>query len=144
MNHHPINLGIRFLLEIILLIIIASWGWHQFSGVTRNVLAIGLPVLTAAIWGIFKVDGDPGKAIVAIPGWLRLLYEILLFILAAYFLFQLQLPMWAYAFIIVSAIHYLISYDRVVWLLKKRQMKFQVKANGIRPDIERQSRQGDS
>jgi len=59
------------------------------------------------------VAGDPGKDIVAIPGWLRLLYETTLFIAAAYMHFQLAINTWAYLFVIVSTLHYLISYNRI-------------------------------
>jgi hypothetical protein len=123
MNNHPVNLSIRFLLEVSLLIIFAVWGYNQFNGVARYVLAVGIPVITAGIWGICRTEGDPGKAIVPIPGWLRLLYEMLLFTLAAYFLLQLQLLKWAYIFVTISALHYLVSYDRIVWLIKKRWFK---------------------
>jgi hypothetical protein len=81
-------------------------------------IAIGLPLIAATVWAVFKVDGDPGKAIVAIPGWLRLCYEFLLFASASYMLFSLKMDKWAYIFIAVSALHYLISFDRIIWLLK--------------------------
>jgi hypothetical protein len=119
MNNHPLNLALRFVLEIILLIIFAYWGWSRFMGISQYVIGIGLPLVIAAIWGVCRVEGDPGKAMIAIPGWLRLLYEALLFISAAYLLFQLQMDTWAYLFIIVSILHYLISYDRISWLLKQ-------------------------
>lgn len=118
MNNHPLNLVVRFLLEIALLTIFAYWGWNKFSDISRYVAGIGLPIIIATVWGIFRVEGDPGKAMVAIPGWLRLLYEVVLFVSAAYLLFRLQLNTWAYVFIIVSIAHYLISYDRIIWLLK--------------------------
>jgi hypothetical protein len=49
----------RFLLESILPLLFAYWGWHQFNGVTGYVMAAALPVITAAIWGIFRVNRDP-------------------------------------------------------------------------------------
>ncbi len=118
MNNNPLNLAIRFLLEIALVIIFAIWGWNKFNGISKFVFAVGLPLIAAVMWAVFKVDGEPGKAIVPIPGWLRLFYEILLFVFTSYFLFQMQYPKLAYAFIAVSAIHYLVSYDRIIWLLK--------------------------
>ena len=118
MNNHPINLAVRFALEIVLLIIFSCWGWSKFNGFNKSLLGIGLPLLVAVIWAVFRVKGDPGKAIVAIPGWLRLLFEIIVFVSGAYLLFQLQMNKWAYLFIIVSLLHYIISYDRTVWLFK--------------------------
>jgi hypothetical protein len=119
MNDHPINLLVRFLLEITLLFIFANWGWRAFEEVNKYLMAIGLPLGVAIVWGVFRVEGDPGKAIVAIPGWLRLMYELLVFASAAFFLFRMNQDKWSYIFIFVSTIHYLASYDRIVWLLKK-------------------------
>ena len=119
MNNHPLNLALRFGLEILLLIIFASWGWNKFAGIARYLVAIGLPLIAATAWAVFKVDGDPHKAIIAIPGWLRLIYELLLFTMAAFMLLSLKLDRWAYIFMIVSILHYVVSYDRVVWLLNK-------------------------
>ena len=118
MNNHPLNLLVRFLLEIALPVIFAYYGWNRSGGISKYLLGIGLPIIIATLWGVFRVEGDPGEAIVAIPGWLRLLYESILFISAAYLLIQLRMNIWAYVFIIVSALHYLISYDRIIWLLK--------------------------
>ncbi|HEV7332307.1 MAG TPA: YrdB family protein [Flavisolibacter sp.] len=118
MNSHPINLALRFLLEVAILVVFAWWGWNKFSGLARYSIAIGLPLLAAAVWGIFRVDGDPGKAIVAISGWLRLLYELLLFASASYMLITFKMEKWAYIFMAISVLHYLISYDRILWLLK--------------------------
>jgi hypothetical protein len=116
-SNHPVNLMVRFLLELALLTIFFMWGWHQFTGAIRYCVAVGLPLLVAGLWGIFRVDGDPGKAPVRIPGWLRLLYEILLFTTAGYFLFCLKLNKWAIVFCVVSLIHYQVSWQRVRWLL---------------------------
>lgn len=119
MREYPLNLALRFLLELVLLFVFAYWGWHRFSGSAKYLVAIGSPLLAAVVWAIFKVDGDPDKAIVSIPGWLRLLYEMVLFTVATLFLFQLQLASWAIIFIIVSVLHYAFSYQRILWLLKQ-------------------------
>lgn len=119
MSQHPLNLVVRFILELVLLAIFSFWGFHRFEGFTKYIIGIGLPILAATLWGVFRVEGDPGKATVVIPGWLRLLYEAILFITAAYFLFQLGWTRQAYVFIIISTLHYLVSYDRIVWLLQR-------------------------
>src|SRR5690606_19890911 len=70
MANNPLNLGLRFLLELVALFAVGYWGWTQHQGVMRFVLAIGLPALLAAAWGIFRVPGDAsasGEAIVAVP-----------------------------------------------------------------------------
>ena len=38
MNNHPINLAVRFALEIVLLIIFAYWGWSKFNGFNKYLL----------------------------------------------------------------------------------------------------------
>ena len=68
MNTHPLNLTLRFLLEIAMLIILADWGWHLTPGWPRYPAAIGFPVLAAALWGIFRIPNDPKAAPVPIPG----------------------------------------------------------------------------
>jgi hypothetical protein len=119
MSNHPLNLLARFLLEIILLIVAFLWAEDRFSGNTRFLYAVGLSVLIALVWVIFKVDGDPGSAIVSIPGWLRLILEIGLFGLALYCLHELQYTKAFWIFFVTAFIHYLISYDRIIWLLRK-------------------------
>lgn len=75
MSNHPGNLALRFLLELFSLFAMRYWGWTQHTALLRVLFAIGLPVLAAALWGTFRVPDDPGKAPVAIPGYLRLLLE---------------------------------------------------------------------
>lgn len=118
MSNHPINLLVRFILEIILLVIFVLWGWRMFDGSMQYILAIGLPLIAATAWGVFRAKGDQGKGLVDIPGWLRLLYELTLFVSAGYMLFDMQLTTKAYIFSIVSTLHYLVSFDRIIRLLK--------------------------
>jgi uncharacterized protein DUF2568 len=48
------NLGLAFAVELVGLGIFASWGWRTGSGTpTRLLLAIGLPVVAAVMWGLF-------------------------------------------------------------------------------------------
>jgi len=51
--YHPVNLGIRFLLELAAVVSMGYWGWQKGQGVMRFVLAIGIPVAAFAIWGTF-------------------------------------------------------------------------------------------
>jgi hypothetical protein len=49
-----INAGFAFLLELAMLAAFGYWGFHgEKSLLTKWLLGIGLPVLTAVIWGIF-------------------------------------------------------------------------------------------
>lgn len=76
---HPINLALRFALELSALAALGAWGWGRGSGWTAAALAIGLPLAAAVVWGTFAVIGDPsrsGKAPVPVPGPVRLALEV--------------------------------------------------------------------
>ncbi|MCB0007820.1 MAG: YrdB family protein [Anaerolineales bacterium] len=122
MGSNPINLALRFLLELTALGSYALWGKQQADGLAGYLLAIGLPILGAIIWGTFAVPDDPsrsGKAPVPVPGWLRLFLELLIFGLATFCLFDLGHTAFAAGFGLIVLVHYLISYDRIGWLLKR-------------------------
>jgi len=55
------------------------WGWQQGEGLIRYLYAIGLPLISYAIWRIFRVPNDPGKSPVAKSGVIRLAYEVVFF-----------------------------------------------------------------
>jgi hypothetical protein len=119
-NHHsiaysPLNLLLAFLLELFMLVIFIIFGLE-----INPIWALIFPLLAAVIWGIFRVDNDPGKAIVKIPGALRLVIEIGLFSLAAVCLAIMSQDELALLFMITVAIHYLISFEHVVWLLRQK------------------------
>lgn len=121
MGSHPLNLTLRFFLEMSALIAMGYWGWTQNQGLPRWLLTIGLPILAAVLWGTFAVPNDPsrsGGAPVPTPGILRLLLELLFFALAAYALVASQQAPIGWAFAIVTIIHYVFSYDRVLWLIR--------------------------
>ena len=117
MYDHPINLALRFLLEIAALIAIGIWGWAAHQGVWRWLLMLGVPLAAAALWGIFRVDNDPGPAPVAVPGLLRLLIEFVVFGGAVALLYLAGRPLPALILGVILLLHYLVSYDRVIWLL---------------------------
>ena len=87
MAYHPINLAVRLLLEFAALAAMAYWGWRQADGVLRFVLAIGIPLVAAALWGTFAVPDDPsrsGKAPVPVSGIVRLALELAFFAFAVW------------------------------------------------------------
>jgi hypothetical protein len=97
------------------------WGWNQSDGWIRYLVAPGLPVFTGAIWGIFAVPGDPsrsGKAPIPVPGIIRLILELTIFAIASWALLDMNHELMAALLGLLVLIHYLISYDRVLWLLK--------------------------
>lgn len=120
MGQHPLNLGLRFVLEMLALISIGYWGWAENDGVLRIIFAIGLPLLAAGMWGTFRVPGEAssgGAPIVAVPGYVRLLLELALFGAAVWGLHNAGATNAALLMGALVLFHYVISYDRVLWLL---------------------------
>jgi hypothetical protein len=123
MSKHPLNLAFRFSLEMAALLIFGFWGWESRTDWLRYILTGGLPLAAAAIWGAFRVPGDPGNALVPIPGWLRLSLEALFFSLATLSLFNISTGAIAWIFGGCVLLHYGISYDRITWLVKQGKSK---------------------
>ncbi len=123
MGSHPINLALRFGLEVAALAALGLWGWRQGEGWLRFLLGLGIPLLAAVVWGVFAVPDDPsrsGSAPVAVPGLVRLLWELAFFAFAVWALFELGATGLSWALGLITAVHYLVSYDRVGWLLRQR------------------------
>lgn len=122
MGSNPLNLVFRFLLEIAALIALGAWGWGQTDGVMRFALALGIPILAAALWGTFNVPDDPsrsGKAPVPVRGFIRLLLEFAFFAGATWSLYDAGSSQLGQIMGIAVLIHYLLSYDRILWLLRR-------------------------
>jgi len=122
MGSNPINLAVRFLLEIVGLVALGWWGWNQADGIFRFVLALGIPFLAAVLWGTFAVPDDPsrsGKAPVPVPGIVRLLLELAFFASATWALFAMDVTTLGWIFGVAVLIHYVISYDRIAWLVRQ-------------------------
>ncbi len=123
MGGHPMNLILRFLLEICALIAMGLWGWNQSDDWFRLVLALGIPILATVVWGTFAVLKDPsrsGSAPISIPGILRLIIEFVFFGFAIWAIFDLGYTRLSWIIGSVVIIHYLISYDRIMWLLNQK------------------------
>jgi hypothetical protein len=122
MGSHPINLAVRFILELAAWGAMGYWGWTQAEGPLRFVLAIGLPVAAAAIWGTFAVPNDPsrsGRAPVPVPGVVRLGIELVTFGFGAWALYDTGSSTLSLVFAAIVVVHYLVSYDRVAWLIRQ-------------------------
>jgi hypothetical protein len=126
MNTNPINLAARFLLEIAMLITLGCWGWH-LNGAWRYAGVAGLPIVAAALWGIFRIPNDPKPAPAAIPGILRLLLELGLFGFASWALYNLGYPTSSLIMAAVVAVHYIVSYDRTWVMLRNKPYRGFVK-----------------
>jgi hypothetical protein len=119
LGSHPLNLVLRFALELAGLLSFSWWGWRAADGFLRALLAIGLPLGAAAVWGTFNVPDDPsrsGGAPVVVPGWVRLAIEVAFFALASAAWYTIS-PAVGIAFAVLAVIHYALSLDRIRWLL---------------------------
>ena len=122
MGSHPVNLAFRLILELAAYFALGYWGWTQHEGIWRFVWGIGLIVAAAIIWGTFAVPDDPsrsGKAPVPVPGAVRLILELAFFAAGTWAFIAAGRPTWGLALGILTIIHYALSYDRILWLLKR-------------------------
>ena len=122
MGSHPINLAVRFVLELSALVAMGLWAWHQGVGITRYLFALVVPVIAITVWGTFAVPDDPsrsGNAPVPVPGILRLALEVVFFGFATWAFFAAGATQLGWIFGIVALIHHVVSYDRLLWLIKQ-------------------------
>jgi hypothetical protein len=122
MSSNPINLIVRFLLEVITLVVVSYWGFYTYNGFIAYLIGIGTPIAMATIWGVFAVANDPsrsGKTVVNTPGIVRLLIELVYFGIATYAFYATGYILYGYIFTTIVIIHYFFSYDRIKWLLKQ-------------------------
>lgn len=121
MGSNPINLAVRFLLELSALIATGIWGWRQSENWPMYALGLGIPIVLAAVWGTFAVPDDPsrsGNAPVPVPGYLRLAIELMIFSFATWTLYDLGYSKLSWIIGLTVLIHYVISYDRMLWLFR--------------------------
>jgi hypothetical protein len=121
MSQNPLNLTLRFILEIAALVGIGYGGWHAAEGFLRYLLAFGLPLIAAFLWGAFRPPNEPHHpthSTVAVSGKVRLLIEALVFGGGAWGFFSAGVTTVAWLYTIVVILHYALSYDRVAWLLR--------------------------
>lgn len=126
MGSHPVNLAIRFLLEIAALLAMGIWGWGQGDYWWRYLLAFGVPITAALVWGVFNVPNDPsrsGSAPIAVPGFIRLTIELSIFAFAIWALRDLDQNRISFVLGLIIVIHYILSYDRILWLFRQHNHK---------------------
>lgn len=122
MGSHPANLALRFLLELAALVGLGMWGWSMTDGWFKVVLAIAVPVVAAALWGTFAVPEDPsrsGNAPVPTRGWVRLILELAVLGLGSAGFAWSDQSVWAGILGFLVIMHYLLSMDRIRWLLAR-------------------------
>lgn len=120
MSNNPVVLTVRFVLEMAALVAMGFWGWTQHDGLLRVVLAVGVPLLAATLWGVFRVSGYPKDAPVEVPGGLRLALEFAFFAVATLLLAAAGQRDAAMIFATVVVLHYIASYDYILALLRHK------------------------
>ncbi|MEJ2412870.1 MAG: YrdB family protein [Anaerolineales bacterium] len=121
MGSHPLNLTLRFILELSALFAYGYWGFTLKDGWLGILLAVFLPIGAAAIWGILAVPADPsrsGKAPVPIAGSTRFVLELIFFGLASWAYLDAGFQWIGILFAVLVIFHYLFSLDRINWLLR--------------------------
>ena len=114
------NLALRFGLELVALAGIGAAAWKVGSGGMRWVLVVVVPVVAAAIWGVFNVLDDPsrsGAAPVEVPGWTRFAIELLILGCGVAGLAFSGRRGLAVGLSVLVVVHYATSWSRVTWLL---------------------------
>ena len=119
---NPINLGLRFLLEAACLTGIGRAAWTLMTPPWHWILVIAAPAAAAIAWGVFAVPDDPGRsghAPVAVYGLVRLAVEATIlgagvagFAVSGY-------PAIGTTLAILLIAHYGLSYQRIVWLIRR-------------------------
>jgi hypothetical protein len=77
-------------------------------------------VVAWIVWDVFRVPGDGTvKPAVPVPGWVRLIIEAAYFTGVAAALAATELPVVGIVYIILVAIHYTLTHQRLAWLLRE-------------------------
>ena len=118
MSMNPVNLALRFLLELAGFATFGYWGWVAHDGAARWLWTIGLVAGAATVWGAFRVPGDGGPPLVAVAGWVRLMIEAAFFGGATAALIAAGQATLGLVFAAVVLAHYVVSYDRIACFLK--------------------------
>jgi hypothetical protein len=116
------NLTLRFMLELAALLGLGMASWSVSAGMWRWILAVALPFVAAALWGIFAVPNDPsrsGRAPVPVPGGLRLVLELVILFGGAAGFYLAGYTTAGIAVALLIAVSYAFSLDRLGWLLRQ-------------------------
>jgi hypothetical protein len=116
------NLALRLGLEIAAFVGIGMVSSSVASGWIRWVVVALAVLATVSAWGIFNVLDDPsrsGRAPVEVPGWARLVLELVILGGAAVALIMAGRLSFGWVLGGLVLVHYLFSWSRVRWLLEQ-------------------------
>ncbi|QLE76449.1 DUF2568 domain-containing protein [Streptomyces rectiverticillatus] len=97
------------------------WAWVTAPAPLQYVFVVAVPLVAAVLWGVFATPGDAsrsGGTVIATPGLLRLLLELAVFFGSAAALYATDFRTPAVMLAGVLVMHHLLSWDRVLWLLR--------------------------
>ena len=109
----PVSAGLRFATELIAWIA-GPWAaslWSSWLVVPTLIILVGLP-------GVFSTPGDKNKIVVATPGPIRVLIELLLYSVAAIAPWLVWPPLAAAVCTAITIASLAIGLKRFVWLMK--------------------------
>lgn len=105
-------------MELAALAGLVTWGFQPAHTIWQKILmGIGLPILAAVAWAIFRVPNDSGRAMVAIPGVLRLVLELVVSGRSAFAWYAAGHTTLALVLAAAILLDYAIMLERVRWLL---------------------------
>ena len=122
MSRNPLNLLLRFALEMAALVALGRWGWGLLPGWRGVAPGLLTPALAAAAWGVFRVPDDGGAPTVTVTGRVRLALETAFFGGAVLALAATGAGEWATPMGVAVGLHYLLSWDRVGKLARNRPL----------------------
>ncbi len=121
----PAQAGFRFLIEMAALVCWGIVGWQLTDSAARWVLVGVLPLVAAAIWGLFRAPDDHsagGASPVPVPGLVRLLLELDVLLGAAIVTAIVWRPAVGVVLGVAVLVHYAMTMPRVRWLLAQRRV----------------------
>jgi hypothetical protein len=112
-----LDLVLRFVLELTALWLAGTWGWIAHDDPWRWILAIALPAIAAALWGTFRIPGDPKpEPPVPVGGLVRLAIEAIVMVTPVVLIAPYR-PTTAWIVGGALAVHYTIG-GRLLWLVR--------------------------
>lgn len=98
------------------------FAWLSFNGYFKYVLTLVLPIAVMIVWSVFAVPHDPsrsGQTVIPVNGITRLVIELLIFATAVAALYFSHLKPVGIIFLCLIILHYIISAERIKWLLNQ-------------------------
>jgi hypothetical protein len=117
------NLGLRLVLELVAFAGFAVLGWELGGdGLLAAAPAVLSLLAAATVWGVFAVPGDPsrsGKAPVPVPGVVRLVLELAVFLGGAAGFAVVGQRLVTVLFCAALVVHLVFSVPRLKWLVRQ-------------------------